>query len=61
LLFTTVDLSYTILKFIFSLASKLGTYTPYLLLVATCSKEKIREERKKERKKKVPKHKHLHV
>jgi hypothetical protein len=41
----------TILKFIFSLASKLGTYIPYLLSVATCSKEKRRKkERKKERK-----------
>jgi hypothetical protein len=39
----------TILKFIFSLASKLGTYIPYLLSVATCSKEK---RRNKERKKK---------
>jgi hypothetical protein len=36
-----------ILKFIFSLASKLGTYIPYLLSVATCSKEK-------KKKKKVP-------
>jgi hypothetical protein len=52
----------TILKFIFSLASKLGTYIPYLLSVATCSKEKKIEERKKERKKeKSSKHKHLHV
>jgi hypothetical protein len=58
LLFTTVDLSCTILKFIFSLASKLGTYIPYLLSVAICSKEKKREEIKKE---KVPKHKQLHV
>jgi hypothetical protein len=38
----------TTLKFIFSLASKLGRYIPYLLSVATCSKEK---RRKKERKK----------
>jgi hypothetical protein len=59
LLFTTVDLSCIILKFIFSLASKLGTYTPYLLSVAICSKEKRREEKRK--KEKVPKHKHLHV
>jgi hypothetical protein len=53
LLFTAVDLSCTILKFIFSLASKLGTYIPYLLSVAICSKEKKRKEkrRKKERKK----------
>jgi hypothetical protein len=41
-------LSFTILKFIFSLASKLGTYIPYLLSVAPCSKEKKREERMKE-------------
>jgi hypothetical protein len=41
---------------IFSLALKLGTYTPYLLLVVVYSKE--REKRKKE---KVPKHKHLIV
>jgi hypothetical protein len=39
----------TILKFIFSLASKLGTYIAYLLLVYICSKEKIIEERKKEK------------
>jgi hypothetical protein len=44
-LFTTVDLRCTILKFIFSLAWKLGTYIPYLISVATCSKEKNREER----------------
>jgi hypothetical protein len=37
----------TILKFIFSLASNLGTYIPYLLLVASCSREKKREESKK--------------
>jgi hypothetical protein len=50
LFFTTIDLSCTILKFIFSLASKIETYIPYLLLVATCSKgKKIKE--KKERKK----------
>jgi hypothetical protein len=52
LLFTTIDWSCTILKFIFSLASKLGTYIPYLLSVAIFLKEKKREERKKERKKK---------
>jgi hypothetical protein len=40
-------LSCTILKFTFSLASKLGPYIPYLLSVATCSKEKKRKERKK--------------
>jgi hypothetical protein len=60
LLFTTVDLSCTILKFTFSLASKLGPYIPYLLSVATCSKEKKREERKKERKE-ISKNKHLHI
>jgi hypothetical protein len=43
-----------------SLASKLGTYIPYLLSVLFFQKK--REERKKQgRKKKVPKHKHLHV
>jgi hypothetical protein len=36
----------TILKFIFYLASKLGTYIPYLLSVATCSKEKRRKKEK---------------
>jgi hypothetical protein len=45
--FTTVDMDCTILKFIFSLASKLSTYIYYLLSVATCSKEKIKKERKK--------------
>jgi hypothetical protein len=48
--FATIDMDCTILKFIFSLASKLSAYIYYLLSVATCSKEKI----KKERKKKVP-------
>jgi membrane protein YqaA with SNARE-associated domain len=50
LLFTTVDLGCTILKFIFSLASKLGTYIPYLLSVSTCSKEKKRKEKKRKEK-----------
>jgi hypothetical protein len=56
LLFTTVDLSCKIWKFIFSLAAKLATYIPYVLSVATCSKENKRKEKriKKERKKKVP-------
>jgi hypothetical protein len=36
----------TISKFIFSLASKLGTYITYLLLVATCSKEKRTKKEK---------------
>jgi hypothetical protein len=43
-------LSCTILKFTFSLASKLDTFIPYLLSMASCSKEKKREERKKEKK-----------
>jgi hypothetical protein len=37
----------TIPKIIFSLASKLGTYTSYLRLVANYSKENKIEERKK--------------
>jgi hypothetical protein len=49
LLFSTIDLSCTILKFIFSLASKLGTYIPYLILVATCLNE--RKEKKEINKK----------
>jgi hypothetical protein len=49
LLFTTVDLSCKIQIIIFSLASKLGTYIPYLLSVVICSKENKREERKKEK------------
>jgi hypothetical protein len=40
---------------IFSLALKLGTYTPYILSMVVYSRE--REERKKI----IPKHKHLHV
>jgi hypothetical protein len=40
-------LSCTILKFIFSLVSNLGTYIPYLISVANCSKEKKIEEKKK--------------
>jgi hypothetical protein len=47
--FPTVDMSCAILKFVFSLASKLGTYIPYLLSVVTCSKEKRREKIKKEK------------